>query len=163
MVSDIHPWIEPLAKAKANQITFHIEIAPEYNSLCDILSIIKRKSIRTGVALKPMTPICNTLISLIREDMIDMVLIMTVGKKYLEPGFGGQAFMKDTLGKVTQLRNSFPNLDIQVDGGLDLETVKFAAEAGANVIVSGTGIFKHSEPASAIEQMRDVVLRKICN
>lgn len=71
--------------------------------------------------------------------------------------------MKDTLGKVTQLRNSFPNLDIQVDGGLDLETVKFAAEAGANVIVSGTGIFKHSEPASAIEQMRDVVLRKICN
>lgn len=81
-----------------------------------------------------------------------MVLVMTV-----EPGFGGQPFMADQMEKVKQLRNQFPDLDIQVDGGLTVETIQAAAEAGANVIVSGTGIFGEKDPGAAIKKMRDCV------
>lgn len=83
-----------------------------------------------------------------------MVLIMTV-----EPGFGGQSFMSSVMPKVTALRSKFPDLDIEVDGGLNLETVKEAADAGANVIVAGSSIFGSKDPGAVIKGLRDSVIQ----
>jgi ribulose-phosphate 3-epimerase len=106
-----------------------------------------------ALVLKPKTPV-STILPYV--SLVDMVLIMTV-----EPGFGGQSFMADQMDKVRELRSRFPDLDIQVDGGLTVETIQTAAEAGANVIVSGTGIFGEKDPGGAIKKMRDVVEREV--
>lgn len=81
-----------------------------------------------------------------------MVLVMTV-----HPGFGGQKFMTSQLPKVTALREKYPHLNIEVDGGLGVGTVGPAAEAGANVIVAGSAIFGANDPADVIAKMREVV------
>jgi ribulose-phosphate 3-epimerase len=81
-----------------------------------------------------------------------MVLIMTV-----EPGFGGQKFMPDMMPKVEALRAKYPELDIEVDGGLGLATIDVAAEAGANVIVAGTAVFGAKDPSEVIQKLRDAV------
>ena len=81
-----------------------------------------------------------------------MVLIMTV-----EPGFGGQKFMADQLPKVTELRARYPNLNIEVDGGLGPGTIDDAAEAGANVIVAGSAVFGAKDPGEVIRALRDAV------
>lgn len=88
-----------------------------------------------------------------------MVLVMTV-----EPGFGGQAFMEDMMPKVKELRQLYPNLDIQVDGGLSTKTIDIAAEAGANIIVAGSAVFGSPKPSEVIAALREsvekVLLRK---
>lgn len=81
-----------------------------------------------------------------------MVLIMTV-----YPGFGGQKFMASELPKVQALREQYPNLNIEVDGGLGLGTIDQAAEAGANVIVAGSAVFGADNPADVIEKLRETV------
>lgn len=81
-----------------------------------------------------------------------MVLIMTV-----EPGFGGQKFMASELPKVAELRRRYPDLDIEVDGGLGPGTIDQAAEAGANVIVAGSAVFNASDPAKVIKILRESV------
>jgi ribulose-phosphate 3-epimerase len=83
-----------------------------------------------------------------------MVLVMTV-----EPGFGGQNFMASELPKVSALRKRYPNLDIEVDGGLGLATIDQAADAGANVIVSGSAVFGAEDPADVIRQLKEAVER----
>lgn len=123
---------------------------------------------KAGLAIKPKTLIDHTITSILDKNLIDMVLIMTVGKFFFplllhfpfilkEPGFGGQSFMGDMMSKVKQLRKQYKNLYIEVDGGVKCENVDLAAEAGANVIVSGTGIFQHSDPEYAIKFMRETV------
>jgi len=84
-----------------------------------------------------------------------MVLIMTV-----EPGFGGQKFMASELPKVSALRKRYPDLDIEVDGGLGLATIDQAADAGANVIVAGSAVFGAKDPADVIRQLREAVERR---
>jgi ribulose-phosphate 3-epimerase len=81
-----------------------------------------------------------------------MVLIMTV-----EPGFGGQSFMAGPLSKVSALRNKYPDLNIEVDGGLSGNTIDQAADAGANVIVAGSAIFGASDPGEVIKKLREAV------
>ena len=81
-----------------------------------------------------------------------MVLVMTV-----EPGFGGQSFMAEQLPKVTALREKYPSLPIEVDGGLSEKTIDQAAEAGANVIVAGSAVFGAKDPAEVIQKLRDAV------
>ncbi len=108
--------------------------------------MIRSKGIRVGVALKPATPI-DAIAHIV--DRVDMVLVMTV-----EPGWGGQGFMHDMMPKVEALRAAHPNLDIEVDGGLNTETVKQAGAAGANVIVAGSAVFGAADPAAVIEQLR---------
>lgn len=83
---------------------------------------------------------------------LQMVLVMTV-----HPGFGGQIFMTTQLSKVTSLRERYPNLNVEVDGGLTLGTVPQAADAGANVIVAGSAIFGAQDPAETISKMREIV------
>ena len=84
-----------------------------------------------------------------------MILVMTV-----EPGFGGQSFMPECLPKVTELRRKYPELDIQVDGGLGPNTIDQAASAGANVIVAGTAVFKAKDANGVISKLRSTVEEK---
>jgi ribulose-phosphate 3-epimerase len=106
---------------------------------------------RAGIALKPGTPI-DDIIASGAADAADMILIMTV-----EPGFGGQSFMGDMMTKVASLRSKYPYKLIQVDGGVDTKTISTVAEAGANVIVSGSGVFKAPSHKDAMDTMRNTV------
>ncbi|CAG8590582.1 14073_t:CDS:2 [Acaulospora colombiana] len=104
---------------------------------------------KVGIAVKPKTPI-DVIYPL--ADKIDLCLVMTV-----EPGFGGQKFMHDCMPKVKELRKKFPKLDIEVDGGLALDTIEEAAKAGANVIVAGSSIFSSDNPNEVISYFREKV------
>eukprot|EP00744_Colponema_vietnamica_P008447 GILI01012051.1.p1 GENE.GILI01012051.1~~GILI01012051.1.p1 ORF type:complete len:253 (+),score=57.11 GILI01012051.1:69-761(+) len=148
MISEPAKWVAEFAKAGVNQYTFHIEATSDAPALC---RSIRAKNMRVGVAVKPGTPV-ETVFPLVDEGLIDMVLVMTV-----EPGFGGQSFMRDMMSKVRLVRERYPSIDIQVDGGIDLSNIEEVAAAGANAIVSGTGIFKHADPGHAISKMRECV------
>lgn len=163
MVTDPALWVEDFAKSGANQITFHLEsvIGDEKAALgnsevddrvLSIISKVKTSNLRCGIAIKPSTPVECALPYLDASESIDMVLVMTV-----EPGFGGQSFMPETMTKVQKLRQLFPNLDIQVDGGLTEDTVHEAARAGANVIVAGSAIFGADDPELVMRKMRSAV------
>lgn len=108
---------------------------------------------KVGLAIKPKTPV-----EIIEQyiEMADLVLIMTV-----EPGFGGQSFMEDMMPKVKHLRNNYPLLNIEVDGGVALNTIDCCAEAGANWIVSGTGIIKAPDQRGVMKKLKDSVSQAI--
>ncbi|CAG8466782.1 23246_t:CDS:2 [Cetraspora pellucida] len=124
----------------------HIEASQDPGKLIDE---IREHGMKVGVAVKPKTPI-DVIFPL--GHMIDMCLVMTV-----EPGFGGQKFMTECMPKVKALRERFPELNIEVDGGLSLDTIDEASKAGANVIVAGTSIFKASNPNEVIKTFRNKV------
>lgn len=136
MVEDPTKQIELFAKAGADSVTIHVE------SDCDVprcLERIHELGMRAAVAIKPNTP---AKVALDFIGQCDMILIMTV-----EPGYGGQSFMSDMMPKVEEIRrfadeNGFGELDIQVDGGINLETAAVARASGANVLVAGTSLFK---------------------
>lgn len=151
MVSDPRQWLPTFAKIGVHGFTFHYEAVKDEADCIALLKEIKAHNIRSGVAIKPGTSVDVITPAVAAE--ADMVLVMTV-----EPGFGGQKFMADMMPKVTALRKQYPQLLIQVDGGIDVETISTVAEAGANVIVSGSGVFGAPSPAEAIKQMRDVIL-----
>ncbi|CBZ56108.1 hypothetical protein NCLIV_065340 [Neospora caninum Liverpool] len=152
MVTDPEKWVQPFADAGANSITFHWEAVGGDLAKAEALAKrIRELGIKAGLAIKPATKLAD-LGDALAGDRFDMLLVMTV-----EPGFGGQKFMQDMLDKVRVARSLFPRLNIQVDGGLDGETVKSAAFAGANVIVAGTSIFKSENPDALMTFMRDVI------
>jgi len=152
MVTDPTKWIEPFAKAGASSYTFHIEVVQKAN-VQKLVDEIRKYNMKAGIALKPKTPVEDILDVV---DKVDFVLVMTV-----EPGFGGQAFMPETMTKVQSLRKKFPSLDIEVDGGLGPDTIEVAAKAGANIIVSGSAIFKSQNPEQVITHLRDTVNKYI--
>ena len=135
MISPVHKYIEAYADAGADIITIHPEATDDLNS-----SILKIKELnkKVGVSLNPETKI-DTIIEHIKK--IDLVLIMSVN-----PGFGGQKFMPEVLEKVKKLSDIKEkqelNFDIEIDGGINFDNSKTAIEAGANILVSGTTIFK---------------------
>ena len=138
MISPVHKYIEDYALAGADIITIHPEATEDLNS-----SILKIKELKkkVGVSLNPKTKI-NTIIE--QLDKIDLVLIMSVN-----PGFGGQKFMPEVLIKIKDLKKirEEKNLefDIEIDGGINFDNSKEAIEAGANILVSGTTIFKSND------------------
>ncbi|XP_057379635.1 ribulose-phosphate 3-epimerase-like [Daphnia carinata] len=146
MVQNPEKWVESMADAGANQYTFHAEACEDIPTLC---RKIQESGMRVGVGLKPGTPV-ETILPY--SDLFDVVLIMTV-----EPGFGGQSFMEDMMSKVQYLRTNFPYLDIEVDGGVGPSTIDVCAEAGANMIVSGTAITGASDPSQVIALLRNSV------
>ncbi len=144
LVVDVHAmivnpdkYIKDFAKAGADIITFHLE-ALEPKRVMETIDAIHKEGLKAGISIKPGTDV-KELIPYIK--CVEMVLIMTV-----EPGFGGQKFMHDMMDKVRFVREvaekENKELDIQVDGGINNETLKIAMDAGANIFVLGTAFFK---------------------
>ena len=138
MISPVHKYIEAYSEAGADIITIHPEAT---ESLLSSISKIKKLNKKAGVSLNP-----ETKVDVIKEylDKIDLVLIMSVN-----PGFGGQKFMPEVLNKIKELKKiqNEKNLDfdIEIDGGINFENSKIAVKAGANILVSGTTIFKSND------------------
>ena len=146
MIVEPDAYIDEFIKCGADILTFHYE-ALDNDRIVRAIQKIKLLGKKVGISIKPKTD-AEVLYPYIKD--IDMVLVMTV-----EPGFGGQKFMEDTMDKVRKIReyaNSIDKeLDIQVDGGINDGTIKIAADAGANVFVLGTGFFKAEKPLTASE------------
>ncbi|XP_040568748.1 ribulose-phosphate 3-epimerase [Lepeophtheirus salmonis] len=151
MVANPEKWVEDMSNAGADQYTFHIETTNDPLGLC---RQIRESGMKVGIAIKPKTPV-----SVVEQyiDSADMILVMTV-----EPGFGGQKFMHDMMEKVSYLRDNYPSLDIEVDGGVGPSNILDCAKAGANMIVSGTAIVKSNDPKTIMYDMRKVVEEQIC-
>lgn len=149
MISPVEKYIKNYAEAGADIITIHPEATDNLSRSIDVIKSLSKKA---GVSLNPDTPI-SVLDDVL--DKIDLILIMSV-----HPGFAGQKFIPDVLDKVKFLRNKINNenrkIDIEIDGGIDFETAPLAIEAGANILVSGTTIFKDPKNiASSIEKLRN--------
>ena len=142
MVENPDRFIKDMVDAGADVITIHAEATKHLNRT---IQLIKSYGKKVGVALNPSTPF-----DVIKYDLkdIDMVLIMTVN-----PGFGGQAFIEGMLQKIRDLRSIDPNIDIQVDGGINDKTSKLVKEAGANILVAGSYLFK-GDYKQKIESLR---------
>lgn len=139
-------FLETFAKAGADIITIH----PESTTHLDrTLQTIKALGKRAGVALNPATPVSAIMHVL---DRLDLILVMTVN-----PGFGGQTFIKAMIEKIAQARDMVRgrNIDIEVDGGITNETAPLAARAGANVLVAGSALFKGSDYGANIRALRN--------
>tara|TARA_B100001996_G_scaffold233438_1_gene180212 strand:+ start:2375 stop:3037 length:663 start_codon:yes stop_codon:yes gene_type:complete len=137
MISPVDKYIEQFANAGADIITFHPEAT---KNTAETIKLIRKFKKKVGISLKPKSEI-----SLIRDylDKIDLVLIMSV-----EPGFGGQKFMPEVLPKLKELKKIIEqkkyNVDLEIDGGINFQNSKSAKEAGANILVSGSTIFKEN-------------------
>ena len=135
MISPVHKYIQNFADAGADIITFHPEATEDIN---ETINLIKKNKIKVGISLNPNTPI-----DIIEDylNKIDLVLIMSV-----HPGFGGQKFMPEVIKKIKKLSDKKIkqnlNFDIEVDGGINFDNSKLVKDAGANILVSGTTIFK---------------------
>ena len=152
LVKDVHlmvnnplkdGFVDDYIDAGADSITIQVESEGDTD---ECLDYIKKKGVKAAITLNPGTPLEKILPYL---DKVDMVLIMSVN-----PGYAGQAFMLEVLDKVKVLREKFPDLDIQIDGGITKETIKGAAEAGANIFVAGSAIFGEKDRKRAIEELR---------
>ena len=135
MISPVHKYIQNFADAGADIITFHPEATEDIN---ETINLIKKNKIKVGISLNPNTPI-----DIIEDylNKIDLVLVMSV-----HPGFGGQKFMPEVIEKIKKLSDKKIkqnlNFDIEVDGGINFNNSKLVKDAGANILVSGTTIFK---------------------
>jgi len=137
MISPVHNFIKDFADAGADIITIHPEAT---NDLISSIEKIKSYNKKVGISLNPETSV-DKVFSIL--NLIDLVLIMSVN-----PGFGGQKFIKETLNKVKLIRKEIDlkklKTEIEIDGGINFENAKIAIEAGANILVSGTTIFKEN-------------------
>jgi ribulose-phosphate 3-epimerase len=135
MIAPVDPYITAFAEAGADIITFHPEAGPHPHRTAQA---IRAAGCRVGVSLNPGTPLA-ALDQLL--DLVDLVLVMSVN-----PGFGGQSFITSQLEKISQLRQlidaSGRDIELEVDGGVNRETVAQVIAAGANVLVAGTATFK---------------------
>ena len=138
MISPVHKYIKNFAEAGADIITIHPEST---DNLIETINEIKKFGKKAGVSLNPKTTIEKVLPVL---SLIDLVLIMSVN-----PGFGGQKFIKETLEKVKLLRKEIDQkklaVEIEIDGGINFDNAKIAKKAGVDILVSGTTIFKNNE------------------
>ena len=138
MISPVDDFIKDYANAGADIITFHPEATKDTSKT---IELIKKENKKVGISLKP-----KSSIDLIKDHLgeIDLVLIMSV-----EPGFGGQKFMPEVLEKTKQLKEIIKskgfNVDIEIDGGINFENCSLAKQAGANILVSGSTVFKENK------------------
>lgn len=144
MITDPAGYIERFAKAGANHITFHIEVADEPENLIDKLH---KLGCTAGLCLNPETPV-ETIEK--AAPLCDMVLVMTV-----HPGFGAQEFMPDAAKKIVQVRRLVgPDIRVEVDGGIDIETAPIVVSYGADTLVAGNAIFAKTDRIAAINAIR---------
>lgn len=143
-------YVEQFCKAGADLVNFHVEADTEEN-IVKAIDIAKSLGKKTGVTLKPRTP-AEAVKPYI--GMVDLVLIMTV-----EPGFGGQSFMHDQLPKIAAVRKMLDEAklpcELEVDGGIDMNTAALAKAVGVNVLVAGSAVFGKSDRAAAIKAIRE--------
>eukprot|EP00850_Spirogloea_muscicola_P009484 SM000053S17441 [mRNA] locus=s53:381109:382676:- [translate_table: standard] len=151
MVTNPRDYVEPLAAAGASSFTFHLEAVQD--DWRELVTAIHTAGMKAAVAIKPGTPVDDVYPLAEAEEPVDMILVMTV-----EPGFGGQKFMPKMMAKVERLRERYPHLDIEVDGGLGPSTIDAAAAAGANCIVAGSAVFGAPDPPAVILSLRQCVL-----
>lgn len=148
MIKRPERYIDRFVKAGADSITVHYEACENPMS---VINLVRSYEMKVGVAISPNTPV-EYLYPLI--NYIDMALIMTV-----EPGFGGQAMIPETLSKVHDLKKYVSeqglDIDIEVDGGINTENIGLATSAGANIIVAGSAIFKSKKPRAVIQEMKE--------
>ncbi|KAL5940402.1 RIBULOSE-phosphate 3-epimerase [Pyricularia oryzae] len=170
MIAEPKKWVKEFKAAGCDLYCFHYEAAfssaaEEPSATSDaktspreLIRYIHDQGLLAGIAIKPATPV-DVLYELLDSsdaaERPDMVLVMTV-----EPGFGGQKFMASELPKVQALRQRYPELNIEVDGGLGPGTIDQAADAGANVIVAGSAVFGAKDPAEVIKVLRESVQKR---
>jgi len=147
MIENPGDYIDAFIDAGADIVSVHVECCYHLNR---VIQKIKQKGKRAAAALNPATPLSS--IEYVLDDL-DMVLLMTVN-----PGFGGQSYIDSVSGKIRQLREMIRSrklkADIEVDGGIDLNTIYRATEAGANVIVAGTTVYNAVNAAEIIKELR---------
>jgi ribulose-phosphate 3-epimerase len=143
MIEEPDRFIADFADAGADIISFHIEAAKHPHR---IIHQIKDLGLKAGIVLNPGTP--EDDIEFVIEEL-DMVLVMTVN-----PGFGGQAFIREMLRKVKNVRDMIGDRDLEVDGGIDTNTAPLVIEAGANVLVAGSYVFRSDSYLEAIDSLR---------
>lgn len=150
MISDPDKYAEDFAKSGADFITLHQEAVIHLHRS---ISFIKSLGVKVGVALNPATPF-----SVLEEviDMIDLLLIMSVN-----PGFGGQSFIKNSLNKIEQAakfkEDNYLNYLIEVDGGINNKTIKSVSDAGCNVFVAGSSVFHAEDITKAAEVLKNMI------
>ncbi|WP_315272671.1 ribulose-phosphate 3-epimerase [uncultured Abiotrophia sp.] len=149
MVTDPERYVDQVVKAGADVVTVHVEATPHIHRA---LQLIKAAGAKAGVVINPGTPV-SAIKAVLRQ--VDQVLVMTVN-----PGFGGQAFIPETLDKVRQLadlrqKQGYSYL-IEVDGGVNDKTAADCLAAGADILVAGSYVFGHSNPAQAIQTLKDL-------
>jgi ribulose-phosphate 3-epimerase len=137
MIAPCDPYLEAFAKAGADQITVHVESGPHVHRSLQAIRALGKKA---GVTLNPGTPE-STIEPVI--DLVDLILVMSVN-----PGFGGQAFIKGAVEKIARLRALAGGrpIDLEVDGGITPETAPLVVQAGANVLVAGSAVFRGGKP-----------------
>ncbi|MEE3144566.1 MAG: ribulose-phosphate 3-epimerase [Bacteroidota bacterium] len=149
MISNPDVYIDDFVNSGADILTVHYEACPHLHRT---IQLIKSKGVKAGIALNPHTPV-NVLDEIITD--VDLVLIMSVN-----PGFGGQKFIESSVQKVSQLKKLIDarNLDviIEIDGGVNLETGKKLAEAGASALVAGSFVFNSDSPTQTIERLKQL-------
>ena len=146
MISDPDTWAPRYAET-SEMVTFHVESAKDPRRIIEKIKTLGKK---VGIAIKPNTPL-DPYIELLPD--LDQLLVMTV-----EPGFGGQKFMIEMLPKIRRAREVIdadnPSCFLQVDGGVNSETVVLAAEAGADTFVAGSAVFDGVNPSAALQKLR---------
>ncbi|RME03929.1 MAG: ribulose-phosphate 3-epimerase [Planctomycetota bacterium] len=145
MISQPQKLLDAFLQAGSDILTFHLEAAQNPLEICQYIHKHHKK---VGVALKPQTPL-EPLFPLLNS--VDMVLIMSV-----EPGFSGQPFLPHVLDKIQQLRQKW-NGNIQVDGGINLQTASLAKKAGANVFVAASYLFSHPSPTEQTRKLKKLL------
>ena len=145
MVAQVDQIAIDYAQAGSASVSFHVEAVSDIRATA---KGIRAAGARASIALKPGTDINNYIEYL---DAVDMVLIMTV-----EPGFGGQSFIESMLAKIAETKRLIGSRDIwlQVDGGISLETIERACQAGADTFVAGSAVFKSDDPAQMVQALR---------
>ena len=150
MITNPARYIDDFVKAGANIITIHYESCDDQIS---VLKAIREAGVKASISIKPATPafVLEPLL-----EYVDMILVMTV-----EPGFGGQAFIPETLESVRAARSMIASrgldIDIEVDGGINPANIKSAYDAGANVFVAGSAVFKAPDAKEAIRSLKESV------
>ena len=146
MIVNPERYVEKFVECGADIVTIHIE-STDHENILKSINIIHRLGKRIGLSIKPKTDYSAILPYI---DLVDMILVMTV-----EPGFGGQKFMNETMEKVSKIRKVIEeknlNVDIEVDGGINAQTLAIADESGANVFVLGTAFFGSENPKALVD------------
>ena len=150
MITKPHRYVQQFCEAGADLVVFHVE-ADEPQDLLSAIETVQSCGKKVGLAVKPKTPAEVVFPYL---SMLDLVLVMTV-----EPGFGGQKFMIDMLPKIEKIRSYLEqnqlNCELEVDGGIDVKTSPLVKQAGANVLVAGSAVFRPDNRAEAIRLIRE--------